>query len=44
MHRVAFSVPDLDQALEVAAGHGCHPLRSVATYEDAYRLTYVRGP
>lgn len=44
MHRVAFSVDDLDQALEVAARHGCHPLRGVATYEDLYRLTYVRGP
>jgi catechol 2,3-dioxygenase-like lactoylglutathione lyase family enzyme len=44
MHRVAFSVDDLDEALEVAARHGCHPLRGVATYEDVYRLTYVRGP
>ena len=44
MHRVAFSVDDLDHALEVAARHGCHPLRGVATYEDLYRLTYVRGP
>lgn len=44
MHRVAFSVDDLDEALEIAARHGCHPLRGVATYEDAYRLTYVRGP
>ena len=44
MHRVAFSVDDLDDALEVAARHGCYPLRGVATYEDAYRLTYVRGP
>lgn len=44
MHRVAFSVDDIDAALEVAARHGCHPLRGVATYEDAYRLTYVRGP
>lgn len=44
MHRVAFSVDDLDAALEVAARHGCHPLRGVATYEDLYRLTYVRGP
>ena len=44
MHRVAFSVDDLDQALEVAARHGCHPLRGVATYEDVYKLTYVRGP
>ena len=44
MHRMAFSVDDLDAALEIAARHGCRPLRGVATYEDAYRLTYVRGP
>ncbi|MDO9378430.1 MAG: VOC family protein [Nocardioidaceae bacterium] len=44
MHRVAFSVDDLDAALEIAARHGCHPLRGVATYEDVYRLTYLRGP
>ena len=44
MHRVAFSVDDLEEALEVTARHGCHPLRGVATYEDVYRLAYVRGP
>ena len=44
MHRVAFSVDDIDEALEIAARHGCHPLRGVATYGDAYKLTYVRGP
>ncbi|MFD5541314.1 VOC family protein [Streptomyces sp. NPDC127079] len=44
MHRVAFSVDDLDAALETAARHGCRPLRGVATYEDVYKLTYVRGP
>lgn len=44
MHRVAFSVDDIDDALEVAARHGCHPLRGVSTYEDIYKLTYVRGP
>jgi len=44
MHRVAFSVDDLDEALEIAARHGCRPLRGVATYEDVYKLTYVRGP
>ena len=44
MHRVAFSVDDLDEALVIAARHGCHPLRGVATYGDVYRLTYVRGP
>ncbi|WP_324641931.1 VOC family protein [Pseudarthrobacter sp. LT1] len=44
MHRVAFSVDDIGQALEIAARHGCHPLRGVATYENAYKLSYVRGP
>lgn len=44
MHRVAFAVDDIDEALEIAARHGCHPLRGVATYEDIYKLTYVRGP
>lgn len=44
MHRVAFSVDDLDSALEIAAKHGCVPLRGVANYQDIYRLTYLRGP
>jgi glyoxylase I family protein len=44
MHRVAFSVDDIDEALEIAARHGCRPLRGVANYEDVYRLAYVRGP
>jgi glyoxylase I family protein len=44
MHRVAFSVDDIEAALEIAAGHGCHPLRGVATYGDVYKLAYVRGP
>jgi glyoxylase I family protein len=44
MHRVAFSVDDIDAALEIAANHGCHPLRGVANYQDIYKLTYVRGP
>ena len=44
MHRVAFSVDDIDAALEVVARHGYAPLRGVATYEDVYKLTYVRGP
>jgi len=44
MHRVAFSVDDIEEALQIAATHGCHPLRGVATYADVYKLTYVRGP
>ncbi|MDH3010668.1 MULTISPECIES: VOC family protein [Gordonia] len=44
MHRVAFSVDDIDAALEIAAKHGCHPLRGVANYENIYKLSYLRGP
>jgi glyoxylase I family protein len=44
MHRVASSVDDIEETVEIAAAHGCHPLRGVATYEDVYKLTHVRGP
>ena len=44
MHRIAFSVDDIDEALEIAARHGCHLLRGVATYRHVYKLTYVSGP
>lgn len=44
MHRVAFSVDDIDEALAIAARHGCHPLRGVANYQDVYKLSYLRGP
>jgi glyoxylase I family protein len=44
MHRIAFSVDSIDDALAIAANHGCFPLRGVANYEGIYKLTYVRGP
>jgi glyoxylase I family protein len=44
MHRVAFSVDDIDKSLAIAARHGCFPLRGVANYRDIYKLTYLRGP
>ncbi|PQZ88559.1 glyoxalase [Arthrobacter sp. MYb227] len=44
MHRVAFSVDDIEAALSIAASHGCYPLRGVANYQDIYKLTYLRGP
>jgi len=44
MHRVAFEIDDIDEALRIAARHGCRPLRGVATYRDVYKLTYLRGP
>ncbi|KQR48804.1 glyoxalase [Microbacterium sp. Leaf161] len=44
MHRVAFSVDDIDESLAIAARHGFRPLRGVANYQDVYKLTYLRGP
>ena len=44
MHRVAFKVDDVEESVAIAARHGYHPLRGVATYGDVYKLTYVRGP
>ena len=44
MHRIAFEVDDIDDALAIAARHGYYPLRAVATYEELYKLTYLRGP
>jgi glyoxylase I family protein len=44
MHRIASSVDNIDEALETAAKHACHPLRGVATYRDVYKLIYFRGP
>lgn len=44
MHRVAFSVDDIDESLRIAATHGCYPLRGVANYRGIYKLTYLRGP
>ena len=44
MHRVSFSVDDLDASLQIAATHGCYPLRGVANYQDVYKLSYLRGP
>ncbi|ETD34102.1 VOC family protein [Williamsia sp. D3] len=44
MHRIAFSVDDIDDALAIAARHGHHPLRGVADYQGVYKLTYLRGP
>lgn len=48
MHRVAFSVDDIDKALEIAVRHGCRPLRGAATYEGVppfpaakYQTRYV---
>ncbi|MGC4174888.1 VOC family protein [Demequina sp.] len=42
--RVMFAVDDIDATLERLAPLGGTPLRTVARYENAYRLCYLRGP
>ena len=39
MHRVAFSVDDIDESLAIAARHGFRPLRGVANYQDCLLYT-----
>lgn len=44
MHRVMFTVDDIDATLARLAEFGAAPFGGVARYEDAYRLCYLRGP
>jgi hypothetical protein len=44
IHSVPFSVDDMNEALEIAPSHACHPLCGVATSGDVCRITYMRGP
>ena len=43
MRRVTFSPDDIEQALAIAAAHGCHPLRDLATCDDAARSRSTSG-
>jgi catechol 2,3-dioxygenase-like lactoylglutathione lyase family enzyme len=42
--RVMFAVDDLDDTLELLGRHGAKLVGEVVTYEDVYRLCYIRGP
>ena len=44
MHRVAFSVDDIDEALEIAAKHGCKPLRGWRPTETSISSPMYAGP
>jgi catechol 2,3-dioxygenase-like lactoylglutathione lyase family enzyme len=44
MHRVMFTVDDIDDTVARLRGHGAELLGEVAQYEDSYRLGYLRGP
>jgi len=42
--RVMFAVEDLDATLERLYGRGAELVGDVVSYEDIYRLCYIRGP
>jgi catechol 2,3-dioxygenase-like lactoylglutathione lyase family enzyme len=44
MHRVMFTVDDIDATIAALRAHGGELVDEVAQYEDSYRLCYVRGP
>lgn len=44
IRRLAFSVDDIDTAVDTLRSQGVELLGEVVQYEDAYRLCYVRGP
>ena len=42
--RIMFAVDDIDAVLARLQAHGAKLVGEVVTYEDKYRLCYVRGP
>ena len=42
--RVMFAVDDIHETLARLRGHGAQLVGEVVTYEDVYRLCYLRGP
>lgn len=44
LHRVMFTVDDIDDTIARLKAHGAELLGEVAQYENSYRLCYLRGP
>lgn len=44
MHRVMFSVDDIDDVIARLRTHGAEVVGEVAQYQDSVRLCYIRGP
>ena len=44
LRRLCFNVDDLDVTVQVALDHGGELMGELVTYEDVYRLGYLRGP
>lgn len=43
-HRVMFAVDNMDDVLDRVRPHGAELVGEVVTYENSYRLCYLRGP
>ena len=44
IRRIMFAVKDVDDVVERLHGHGAELMGEIATYEDHYRLCFVRSP
>lgn len=44
VHRIMFAVDDIDDTISRLRAHGAELLGEVGTYENVYRLCYLRGP
>ncbi|MHA7133181.1 VOC family protein [Oerskovia turbata] len=44
LHRVMFTVTDIDDTVARLARHGATLVGEIVRFEDAYRLCYLRGP
>ncbi|MEJ3658020.1 VOC family protein [Actinomycetes bacterium KLBMP 9759] len=44
IRRVMFAVDDIDDVVERLRGHGAELVGEIVSYENMFRLCYVRGP
>lgn len=44
LHRIMFTVDDIDDTIARLRPHGAELLGEVARFQDAFRLCYLRGP
>lgn len=44
LHRLMFTVDDIDDTIQRLRAHGAELVGEVAQYEDSHRLCYLRGP
>jgi len=44
LHRIMFTVEDIDEMVARLENHGAKLIRKVVQYQNSYRLCYMRGP